>query len=110
MKTGANKKAGSVVRTALTGILAAGVSSLIAGSANAAPGWAKGLAAPGWAKGLEKIEKCGGVAKAGKNDCGTKNHTCGGQAASDNLADEWIYTPVGVCEKIGGKVLETKKL
>ena len=101
MKTGNNKKAGSVVRTALTGILAAGVSSLIAGSANAAPGWAKGL---------EEIEKCGGVAKAGKNDCGTKNHTCGGQAASDNLADEWIYTPVGVCEKIGGKVLETKKL
>lgn len=85
---------------ALAGALVLGV-SLVSTSA---------FAAPDWAKGLSEIEKCGGVAKKGKNDCGTKNHDCGGKAKSDNLLDEWVYTPVGVCDKIGGTVLQTKKL
>lgn len=67
-------------------------------------------AAPDWAKDLSEIEKCGGVAKKGKNDCGAKGHDCGGKAKADNLADEWVYTPVGVCNKIGGKVLSVKNL
>ncbi len=100
-QTRKSSKAGIVARTALTGVVAAGVTGLIAGSAQAAPDWAKGL---------KEIEKCGGVAKAGKNDCGTKNHQCGGQAKSDNLPDEWVYVPSGVCEKIGGNVIAVKKL
>ncbi|MBW2269075.1 MAG: DUF2282 domain-containing protein [Deltaproteobacteria bacterium] len=91
----------SIARNALAGVLALGVSSLLAGAASAAPDWSEGL---------EKIEKCGGVAKAGKNDCGAKGHNCAGMAATDNIPDEWVFTPVGVCEKIGGKVLKTKKL
>jgi len=87
-------------KTALTGAIIAG---LTLASSNA-------LAAPDWSKGLEKIEKCGGVSKKGKNDCGTKSHDCGGKAKADNLADEWVYTPVGVCDKIGGKVLKVKNL
>ena len=50
-------------------------------------------------------EKCAGVAKAGKNDCGslTKGgHACAGQAKSDNLDSEWVYVPEGTCEKITG--------
>lgn len=50
-------------------------------------------------------EKCAGVSKAGKNDCGslTKGgHSCSGQAASDNLDSEWIYVPEGTCEKLTG--------
>ena len=93
-------KKGIAVRSALAGVLALGVGSLPAAA----------HAAPDWSKGLSKIEKCGGVAKAGKNDCGAKGHACSGQAKTDNIPDEWVYTPVGVCEKVGGKVLKVKKL
>ncbi|WP_456405206.1 BufA1 family periplasmic bufferin-type metallophore [Thiolapillus sp.] len=51
------------------------------------------------------FEKCMGIAKAGKNDCGTSGHACAGQSTKDGEADEWIYVPEGTCEKIvGGKV------
>lgn len=48
-------------------------------------------------------EKCYGIAKAGKNDCGTATHTCAGLAKKDNQPDEWKYVPKGTCEKAGGK-------
>lgn len=52
-------------------------------------------------------EKCGGVVKAGKNDCGTAKHDCAGQAQADGSADEWIVLPKGLCERIvGGKPLK----
>lgn len=55
--------------------------------------------------GKEK-EKCTGVVKAGKNDCGTSTHSCAGQAKTDGDANEWIALPKGVCERIvGGKVM-----
>ena len=73
-------------------------------------GSSEAFAAPDWSKNLDKIEKCGGIAKKGKNDCGTKSHACGGKAKTDNLPDEWVYTPQGVCAKIGGKVLALKNL
>ncbi len=51
------------------------------------------------------FEKCMGIAKAGKNDCGTSGHACAGQSTKDGGADEWVYVPEGTCEKIvGGKV------
>ncbi|MBL4661066.1 MAG: DUF2282 domain-containing protein [Alcanivoracaceae bacterium] len=56
-------------------------------------------------------EKCTGISKAGKNDCGSLSgkHGCAGQAAFDNLDDEWVYVPKGTCEKItGGKVAKIK--
>lgn len=56
-------------------------------------------------------EKCAGVSKAGKNDCGAKDgaHECSGQAKGDNLDSEWVYVPKGVCEKLtGGMVVGTK--
>ena len=55
-------------------------------------------------------EKCAGVAEAGKNDCGTKDHSCAGQAKTDKGADEWKYVPKGECEKMGGKVVEKKAM
>ena len=48
-------------------------------------------------------EKCYGVAKAGKNDCGTAKHGCGGEAKTDNDPAEWKYVPKGTCEKAGGR-------
>lgn len=48
------------------------------------------------------MEKCYGVVKTGKNDCGTKTHACAGQASKDSDPAEWIYVPKGTCDKIVG--------
>ena len=68
-------------------------------------------AAPKWAKKGTTIVKCKGVAKKGGNDCGANGHGCGGQAKKDRDANEWVYVPEGVCNKIaGGKVLKKVKV
>lgn len=56
-------------------------------------------------------EKCAGVAKAGKNDCGSLDgkHGCAGYAKTDNDKNEWIYVPQGTCEKIPGGVVAKVK-
>lgn len=53
-----------------------------------------------------KMEKCWGVAKAGQNDCATKNgsHSCAGQSKKDMDMNEWKKVPAGTCEKMGGKM------
>lgn len=56
----------------------------------------------------EGMEKCAGVAKAGKNDCGTAGHSCAGQAKADGK-DEWVYVPKGTCDKIAGGTVVAKK-
>ena len=56
----------------------------------------------------EGMEKCAGIAKAGKNDCGSSKHACAGQAKADG-GDEWVYVPTGTCEKIVGATVVTKK-
>lgn len=50
------------------------------------------------------FEHCAGIAKAGKNDCGTSKHACAGQSVKDGTQDkeEWVYVPTGTCEKIAG--------
>ncbi len=53
-------------------------------------------------------EKCYGVAKAGKNDCGTSKHSCAGQAKADGAGDEWIKVPKGTCERLVGGSLAAK--
>lgn len=56
-------------------------------------------------------EKCAGIAKEGKNDCGALDgsHGCAGQATGDNQDHEWVYVPQGTCEKItGGTVAKVK--
>ncbi len=51
------------------------------------------------------MEKCQGVAMAGKNDCGTSKHACAGQAKTDGDPEEWVYVPTGTCGKlVGGKI------
>lgn len=49
-------------------------------------------------------EKCDGIAKAGKNDCGTSSHSCAGQAKKESDATEWIALPKGLCERIVGGI------
>ncbi|OUS17103.1 hypothetical protein A9Q88_04510 [Gammaproteobacteria bacterium 50_400_T64] len=59
----------------------------------------------------ESWEKCAGIAKAGKNDCGALNgsHGCAGQAKDDNLDSEWVYLPQGSCEKITAGIVAALK-
>lgn len=82
-------------QAALASVLAAGSLAATAGVPEQPKAW----------------EKCAGIAKAGQNDCGSLNgtHGCGGYAETDNDANEWVYVPAGICEKIaGGKVVATK--
>lgn len=56
-------------------------------------------------------EKCAGIAKMGKNDCGSLNgkHSCAGKAKKSGDAQEWVYVPQGTCTKIvGGRVAKVK--
>lgn len=48
------------------------------------------------------MEKCYGIAKAGKNDCQTAASACAGSSKSDDQPDAWIYVPQGTCAKITG--------
>lgn len=59
----------------------------------------------------ENWEKCAGIAKAGKNDCGALDgsHKCAGQAKEDNMEHEWVYVPEGTCTKITGGVVKAVK-
>lgn len=59
--------------------------------------------------GKKQMEKCYGVAKAGKNDCGDKlgKHSCAGQSKIDGDKNEWVYLPKGACDKIVGGELDS---
>jgi len=50
------------------------------------------------------MEKCYGIAKAGKNDCGGKGtgHSCQGQAKKSGDPHDWLLVPKGLCSKING--------
>lgn len=71
-----------LVTAAIAGVLAAGVSSIAMAGSHGGK------------------EKCYGVVKAKKNDCGNKMHSCAGQAAKDGDPSEWVALPKGTCEKL----------
>ncbi|MDR4467253.1 MAG: DUF2282 domain-containing protein [Nitrospira sp.] len=57
-------------------------------------------------------EACGGVAKAGMNDCAVRTslHACAGMAKSDNEPDSYVFLPKGLCAKVAkGTVLAITK-
>ncbi len=60
--------------------------------------------APALAADNAKMERCYGIAKAGKNDCATKSasHSCAGSAKVDGDKEEWILLPKGTCARIVG--------
>jgi uncharacterized membrane protein len=55
------------------------------------------------------VEKCFGIAKAGKNDCQTTASACASTANKDGQKDAWIYVPKGTCDKIVGASLKSGK-
>ena len=54
------------------------------------------------------MEKCFGIAKAGKNDCGSNKsaHSCAGQGTTNNDPQDFVAVPKGTCEKISGGMME----
>ena len=51
-----------------------------------------------------KLEKCYGITKAGKNDCAEGAHSCAGQATQARDPKSFVLLPAGDCAKIqGGK-------
>ena len=86
------KKSELLARSAIASVLAVGAIAL----SNAAVAADKPV-----------MEKCAGVAKAGKNDCGTSKSSCAGTSKTDGDKDAWLYLPKGTCEKvIGGKLVK----
>jgi len=66
---------------------------------------AAALALPAAVQAQGNMEKCYGVAKAGKNDCQTAKSSCAGTSKTDHQSDAWISVPKGTCDKIvGGKL------
>ena len=55
------------------------------------------------------MEKCYGIAKAGKNDCQTATSSCAGTSKKDAQGDAWVYVPAGTCAKMVGSSAAPKK-
>lgn len=56
-----------------------------------------------------KFEKCYGVARAGKNDCFSASHSCGGTSTKSGDGDSWVYVPAGLCQNLAGGSTSTIK-
>lgn len=57
---------------------------------------------PAPAQAADSMEKCYGIAKAGKNDCQTATTSCAGTSKTDGQDDAFIAVPKGTCDKIVG--------
>jgi len=85
-------KTEQIIRGAMAGLMVLGVAAA-SGQAFAAKG---------------DVEKCAGIAKAGKNDCGTSKSSCAGTSKMDNDVEAWVLVPKGTCEKIAGGMVTDK--
>jgi len=79
----------TLINSAISGLIALGVSGV---SMNAS---------------AAEMEKCYGVAKAGKNDCQTANSSCAGTSKTDGQKDAFVLVPAGSCEKLVGGSTES---
>ena len=84
-----------LVRTALAGLFAVGLSATAFAQPKEKP---KGM------------QECFGIAKAGKNDCGSNKtaHSCAGQSKVDNDPNDFKFVKTGTCEEMGGKMKPAK--
>jgi uncharacterized membrane protein len=48
------------------------------------------------------MEKCYGIAKAGKNDCASGSVSCAGSSKADSDKSAWLMVSKGTCDKIVG--------
>lgn len=85
----------SLITTSLAAVIAAGAVGGFSSSALAAE--------------KADLEKCYGVAQAGKNDCKTLSNACAGHSVKDGQEDAFIALPKGTCERIVGGRLEASR-
>jgi uncharacterized membrane protein len=81
------KNTNTIVTTALASLIALGAVGIQTASA---------------AEDKKDVEKCYGVAKAGKNDCKTMSNACAGHSMTDAQSDAFIALPKGTCERLTG--------
>ena len=48
------------------------------------------------------VEKCYGIVKKAKNDCGTPKHACAAQSKKNSDPSEWMFVMKGNCDRIVG--------
>jgi uncharacterized membrane protein len=90
--------------TSKSAILAAAVGSLFVLSATARSADETKVSAD-----ETSMEKCYGVAKAGKNDCAGGAHACAGQSSKSGSPSDFLKVPKGTCERIvGGRLTPGK--
>ena len=82
----------TLIHSAIASLLALGIGSAATGA----------FAASG------DNEKCAGIVKAGKNDCGTSKSACAGSVRVDRDPEAWVYVPKGTCERIAGGMVANK--
>ena len=68
-----------------------------------------GVATQAIAKSKCPIEKCYGIVKKAKNDCGTPKHACAAQATRNADPQEWMFVMKGTCHSIVGGHLHAPK-
>lgn len=91
----------NLIHSALLGVLLLGAASAFA----AMPEMKMPELKSGW-------EACGGVARAGMNDCAVKTalHSCVGLSKTDGDPGSYVFLPKGACDRIvNGKVLPITK-
>jgi uncharacterized membrane protein len=83
-----------LIRSAIAGVLAAGVT----------------IGSSAMAQDKMGMEKCWGVSKAGQNDCGSNktSHSCAGQSKKDYDPNDFKAVKSGTCEKMGGSLMQGK--
>lgn len=56
------------------------------------------------------MEKCYGIVRASKNDCGVPGaNSCSAQVKQEGAPKAWIFVPKGTCDKIVGGSTKPKK-
>jgi len=81
-----------LIRSAIAGVLAAGVA----------------IGSSAYAQDMKGMDKCWGVSKAGQNDCGSNktSHSCAGQSKKDYDPNDFKAVKSGTCEKMGGSLVQ----
>jgi uncharacterized membrane protein len=96
------KESNLLIKSALAGVIAAGVMGLSASA------FASGMMTPAQAKAhsmklmSEGMQPCYGINAAYKNDCQSPGHSCAGQDSKARDPGAFVLVPAGLCSKIDG--------
>ncbi|MGB9429316.1 MAG: DUF2282 domain-containing protein [Gammaproteobacteria bacterium] len=93
------KESNLLIKSALAGVIAAGVMGL---SASAFAGGMSNPKEHTMKMMSEGYQQCFGVNVAYKNDCQSPGHSCAGQDSKARDPGAFVLVPAGLCSKIDG--------